>query len=87
MLLRAFQFSRLRVDCIMVHAFELEPLESFQKLLHGESDSGSDDGRPLKKLKVNEDGALKLQPKPPSEEPVEPKTKQARVTQEYAFSD
>jgi len=41
------------VDCIMVHAFELEPLESFQKLLHGESDSGSDEDRPLKKRKVD----------------------------------
>jgi len=43
------------VDCIMVFAFELEPLESFQKLLHGESDSGSDEDRPLKRRKLEED--------------------------------
>jgi hypothetical protein len=43
------------VDCIMVFAFELEPLESFQKLLHGESDSGSDEDRPLKRRKIDED--------------------------------
>ena len=39
----------------MVFAFELEPLESFQKLLHGESDSGSDEDRPLKRRKIEED--------------------------------
>jgi hypothetical protein len=47
------------VDCIMVYAFELEPLESFQKLLHGESDSGSDEDRPLKRRKLEED-SIKL---------------------------
>jgi len=43
------------VDYIMVHAFELEPLDSFQKLLQGESDSGSDNELPLKKRKHDDD--------------------------------
>lgn len=65
------------VDCIMVHAFELEPLESFQMLLHGESDSGSDEGRPLKKRKVTDADALNTKTESEPEN-ASPKAKTAR---------